>query len=355
MRRLVRIGRLVFFWFIIVPLAKLRFRLRRVPKAELTINSPLTPIFKAVCFYVTFTRSLDASHRRFIDDLMDLGVYVVLVSNHPAFDGHKATHAFVENKNVGKDIGGYKRTTEAFRNMYPEAAFPARILYANDSVFYLGDKSTLRGLLDETKGDWAGVIWNIGGVPHISSWLFAVSRRVFFDDMFVNFWRSYLPLDMKYWLIRRGEVGLTEVAVRMGITPSALYGFESLLEVWDKTVEAVGPERAERMLSEEYGVYCRNLNLPSNTTRKNIAWLLAQISPYHLFQLIFLHQRLCGFVKKDLFWHGRFLFSQADLIGSLVAQHVGAEEAADMMGYYLRRGQLRYSPRRWAGEFFLVS
>jgi hypothetical protein len=131
----------------------------------------------------------------------------------------------IDRRNVGRDFGGYKDGISVVTRQDPGAA---RLILANDSVFYL--ESGLDALLAKLdgEGDFIGVSEVTDHHYHLGSFLISFGPSVLTSPQFQRYWRRYLPIGTRRWAIFRGEGRLTAVIAQSGIRPKVLYRAEDL-------------------------------------------------------------------------------------------------------------------------------
>jgi hypothetical protein len=133
----------------------------------------------------------------------------------------------INRNNVGKDFGGYK---DATLYLYSSNLIHYRkIVYANDSVIY--PSRNLPSIIRKLSNDNADFIAHSSVEEihfHYQSFLFSCGNRLFNSNTIQKFWRSYLPLGRRRYMIRRGEVGFSKAVIRTGCTATVLNSFEGL-------------------------------------------------------------------------------------------------------------------------------
>jgi hypothetical protein len=147
------------------------------------------------------------------------------------FEGEIGTNDLVINRpNLGRDFAAYQIATKL---LLDSGLSIRRLLYCNDSVFYL-DKNDPRNIfahLMSSDDQWIGMTETYEHRYHVSSWCFQLSTEVLQSPAFVEFWKTYRPIDSRRHAIRRGEVGLTSALLRAGYVPKVLFDAGNLLRV----------------------------------------------------------------------------------------------------------------------------
>jgi hypothetical protein len=147
------------------------------------------------------------------------------------FEGEIGTNDLVINRpNLGRDFAAYQIAT----NLLLDSGLSIRrLLYCNDSIFYL-DKNDPRNIfahLMSSDDQWIGMTETYEHRYHVSSWCFQLSTDVLKSPAFVEFWKTYRPIDSRRHAIRRGEVGLTSALLWAGYVPKVLFDAGNLLRV----------------------------------------------------------------------------------------------------------------------------
>lgn len=157
------------------------------------------------------------------------------------------TDVVINRPNLGRDFAAYQIATNLLLKSRPAIR---RLLYCNDSVFYL-DKNDPRNIfahLVSCNDQWIGMTETYEHRYHVSSWCFQLSTEIFKSPAFVEFWTDYRPVDSRRHAIRRGEIGLTRVLLRAGYVPKILFDAGSLLRV----VLQKHDTRNEKQLLQQY-------------------------------------------------------------------------------------------------------
>lgn len=141
----------------------------------------------------------------------------------------------LERNNRGKDIGGYK---DAYNYIFELGLNKvARIIFANDSVVYLGE--TTDNLIDELCSGNADLIGysHVQEIHyHIQSFLFSCSNNLVNHEKFIKFWSKYKPIDRRRYMIHRGEVGITKNAIKASATIKIINSISDLYKLTETTL-----------------------------------------------------------------------------------------------------------------------
>lgn len=121
----------------------------------------------------------------------------------------------ITRNNTGKDFGGYKDATLYLKNN--NLLNWSKVIYANDSVIY--PKRIVNTLINELVDDEYDFIAHSAVKEihfHFQSFLFSCSNSLIKNSIIIKFWESYLPLDRRRYMIKKGEVGLTKEILKTG-------------------------------------------------------------------------------------------------------------------------------------------
>ena len=147
------------------------------------------------------------------------------------FEGELGTtDVVISRPNLGRDFAAYQTAT----NLVLDSKLSlCRLLYCNDSVFYLdrNDPSNIFAHLVCSDDQWIGMTETYEHRYHVSSWCFQLSKEVLQSPAFVEFWRHYRPVDSRRHAIRRGEIGLTNALLSAGYVPKVLFDAGNLLRM----------------------------------------------------------------------------------------------------------------------------
>lgn len=129
--------------------------------------------------------------------------------------------------NIGRDFGAYRAAT---LHLHAEGLRPKRVLYFNDSVFYLKGPSldSLIARLRSRTCDVVGTFENHQYIHHIGTFVFSISGDVFCHPHYQRFWRQYRPFSIRPYAIQHGELKLTQWLKQLGCAIDIVYSAEQL-------------------------------------------------------------------------------------------------------------------------------
>lgn len=147
------------------------------------------------------------------------GLQLLVINNgNPKNEGQlieAGADVVITRNNTGKDFGGYKDATLYLHKN--KLLNWRKIIYANDSVIYPSGtiaQLTTRLLKDEYDFIAHSQVKEIHF--HFQSFLFSCSNNLFQNTVFTKFWKSYVPIDRRRYMIKNGEVGLTKKILKTG-------------------------------------------------------------------------------------------------------------------------------------------
>lgn len=306
---------------------------------------------KFILIFAGFSRNIDTYTGDHLKLFKSRGGYIVYVNNHEKFDRHCLTNhpidVYIDNRNSGWDFSMYKTATQfVYKNINKEI-LPNKIIYANDSVFYLKTENTdfIDGLLDVTY-DFTGMFENSGrGRYHVSSWLVSMSKEMFISNKIRKFWRRHVPLKNKHHAIHSGEHRLTKTVFEITNKVKVLYNNSVLLELLNKHAELDSWELKKLLAPSLTSLAVVNVNRNDLKYLKYFKCFLERnlwlVSPHHIFNLFLVKEENFPFIKKDIFWHERLDYSMLSVFYQIINTKFSENIAIDLQAYYIRKGRLR--------------
>jgi len=188
-------------------------------------------LYAIVVKYARF--GLTSDFMALLDALERAGVNAIVVCNGRLSPGEhdrllERAHRVLVRRNVGRDMGAYRA---ASLHLHAQGLRPQRVLYFNDSIFYLKGER-LDALVRDLCGgafDVTGAFENHEKAHHLGSYALSVGGRVFGHRHVQQFWQRYRPYDLRPHAILHGEVGLSACLKRCGFTIDVVYGAEKLV------------------------------------------------------------------------------------------------------------------------------
>ena len=184
--------------------------------------------------YYEKTGQVSNSVIRLLTAMQSAGVDVVVLANSSLSPPQRATllhlsACVVERQNVGQDIGAYKDGVAFLtRKLDARAGSVKRVIFMNDSLFFLenGLLEFIAALCDND--DVIFACENYAHYYHLQSFAFSVAGSVFKNADFQSFWTNYAPLSDRYHAIMNGELGISNMLLKISTGPRVLYSAENL-------------------------------------------------------------------------------------------------------------------------------
>ncbi|WP_428032107.1 hypothetical protein [Ancylobacter sp.] len=159
-----------------------------------------------------------------LDALAEAGINVTLVVNNPLpvdrLEALRArAHRVLLRDNSGFDMGGYR---DAILGLAGRA--PDRLLILNDSVYYFRAGLTeLFSRLAISDHDVCATYENCAVQHHTQSFCYSISRRMLEQPDYIRFWKDYLPVNVRGWAIRKGEIAGAHCLARLARSTEVLF------------------------------------------------------------------------------------------------------------------------------------
>lgn len=172
--------------------------------------------------------SLRPDISRFLKTAVDQGYFVVAVNTAKLKQDEipRDFGAYAEIPNYGRDFASYKFGFQLLRSKNIGAS-TKRVVMANDSIFY--SRHGLRELLHlvaSTDIKVLGATENFEIQRHLGSFFISFTGTILQNPKFTRFWRRYRLSDIRPKVIRRGELRLSKLLVR-------LVGESQFRAIWD--------------------------------------------------------------------------------------------------------------------------
>lgn len=197
-------------------------------------SDPL-PKSKLAAVYVHFDRDgqVDDYVVHQVRALADAGFRITFVSNAPTFpDSSRFRIApfckdIIWRFNTGYDFGAYKDGIASITNLGQLNG----LLLMNDSIY--GPFRQLRDVvsrLDGSTADFWGIADSFEYRHHVQTFFMFFFPTALQTTAFRNFWACLPYVNHKRWVIRNGEVGLSQRLYRAGLTSGVLAPYWSVAE-----------------------------------------------------------------------------------------------------------------------------
>ncbi|RST86278.1 hypothetical protein EJC49_11270 [Aquibium carbonis] len=219
----------------------------RVLRPQQARTAGHVPQTDKVAIYVVFPRhGVQASHVESLRYIASRGYSPVTICNLPLTEPGRAMLAqsstlLIERANFGYDFGAYREGILAVEEQLPRLR---RLVLLNDSCWFpLPGSRDWLSLAEAGDLDYAGAASNYGIDPpdvdrfeslewsyddsrrsfHYCSFAISMSRALISDPGFVRFWRGFRLSNAKSRTVRRGEIGLTQWAIKHGFRHGSVF------------------------------------------------------------------------------------------------------------------------------------
>jgi hypothetical protein len=310
------------------------------------------------CIFAAWqTRALSGNLLTGLNILRDAGYNIVLVNDGRLDAALVAAlvplcHTILL-KRGGRDFGSYKCGTLFLlqqQEQHPRDLRLRQVVYCNDSTFFL--ESAFSRLISELRtcdADYVGAIENFEIHYHVASWFFIVSDNVFNLRSFRDFWFEYKPISNRAHAINNGEVSLSRVLLKEGISPKILFTGKMAVDacfsgelgaVMDRFSKLAGTrlwERVQRALGQippvgDVEPYLRRIVYDETAVYNNM----------NLLNLLLIS--LCGlpFLKKDLVFRDQaFVWQIEHLVESWTGKD--RDHVPEILGFFRSRDAVRWA------------
>ena len=171
---------------------------------------------------------------RQLQELVSAGFRITFVSNAPKFDPNCPAEIIPHcrqilwRRNVGYDFGGYKDGIAAVGDL----GRVKRLLLMDDSVYGpFRPLSEVLAAVDPSQTDMWGITDSWEHNYHIQSYFVLFLKGAIESHVFSRFWNSYPYVNRKGWVIRKGEIGLTQAFTQHKVRVSVLNPFFDVAKV----------------------------------------------------------------------------------------------------------------------------
>lgn len=225
-------------------------------------------------------------------ELMDAGFRTTFVSNAPILP--ESSRALVRpfcrtiiwRFNTGYDFGAYKDGIASLGDLGEIDT----LALMNDSVYGPFWKlSEILSAVDVSKYDFWGIVdsWEQQRY-HLQTFFIVFFAKALRSSAFKSFWRSYPYVDNKGWVIRNGEIGLTQDLGRQNLRSGALATYWSVAETMkDQLATSLSDTQAPR--DKAFQAHLQMLLMRGRP-----------INSMHFFWDVLISHYKCPFIKREL-------------------------------------------------------
>jgi lipopolysaccharide biosynthesis protein len=226
-----------------------------------------------------------------VSELADAGFRVTFVSNSPTLppDSRARISAFCKDIiwrfNTGYDFGAYKDGIASIINLDQLDG----LLLMNDSVY--GPFRQLREVLSRLDGstaDFWGIADSFEYQHHIQTFFMFFFPTALRSPAFRNFWAHLPYVNHKRWVIRNGEVGLSQRLYRAGLRSSVLAPYWSVAEKMKTRLEEM--RSPPPLQSQQPGFARFQSRILGNRA----------VNPMQYFWDVLITDYNCPFIKREL-------------------------------------------------------
>ena len=268
-------------------------RRRSLVREHLRGDDPLCNSGKAAV-YVHFD-SKGAIHDYIIHqlrELMDAGFRITFVSNAPILP--ESSRALVRpfckdiiwRYNTGYDFGAYKDGIASLGNLDQIDT----LALMNDSIYGPFWKlSETLSAIDRSKYDFWGIVnsWEQQRY-HLQTFFIVFFAKALRSSAFKTFWRTYPYVNNKRWVIRNGEIRLTQVLARHHMRSGALATYWSVAETMKDRL-AASESTTRTPVNQAFQARLQTVLLTGRP-----------INSMHFFWDVLISDYKCPFIKREL-------------------------------------------------------
>lgn len=229
----------------------------------------------------------------YLRQLAEAGFTVIFVSNAPSLPEETIFRLrpwcglILRRANIGYDFGAYKDGIA----LIPDLHTLELLLLVNDSVY--GPFHPLKDLV--ARMDLSADVWGCTDSGerhhHLQSYFLLFGRPALRSAGFAQFWARFRYVNSKYWIISRGEIGLSRQLSAGGLRCQALFPHRTAASAFHRALQDGSNLRIESLNPAQRAFYHRliftiNRGLPVNGT--------------HFFWDYLITRQGCPFLKREL-------------------------------------------------------
>lgn len=230
-------------------------------------------------------------------ELKRVGFTIVFTSNSPKFPQANIellkplVGRILWRRNVGYDFGAFKDGIA----QVPDVQALEMLLVTNDSIYGpLQDLGEIIAKADLDKADIWGITDCWSHYYHLQSYFVLFHPRALRAAAFKRFWGRLPYYRHKHWVVKYGEIGLTQFFLRHGLRCQALFPYRTMVASVAPRIEAYLLETKP----EKDPVRYRYLEMLARFLREGVA-----LNQTHFFWDELLVTARCPFIKRDLLQH----------------------------------------------------
>lgn len=324
-------------------------RAQFVRPSEIIINE-YSVDHRFIFIYASIEPFIGDSTQNIFNVARELGGYIVLVTNSSKYIFDKKTQelsdVFIDNKNTGWDFSQYKRGSEYIYRNFKNRSF-TKVIYANDSVFYLPNKlkaDISKLLVDEY--DAISVFDGLGRYNyHFASWFISISKEIFLNKKIEDFWNKFFEVKNKFYAIIEGEYAFSRAIFSLSPRTNVIYNGQLLCSMREMNLEHLNymsPKLHDDFFDSRNFIYGGN-GLTSDPLNDFLVHNLSEYPIPQTFAPLLLEFYDLPFIKKDMFWNDFQSLSAIYFISSILNKKVNQNFSDFMKAYFIKRGSLSRS------------
>ncbi len=230
----------------------------------------------------------------YLSELQRAGFTIVFTSNSPRFPKASVERLsplvarILWRANVGYDFGAFKDGIAQI----PDVNGLEMLLVTNDSIYGpVQDLGEIIGNADPAAADVWGITDCWSRLFHLQSYFVLFHPRALQDPAFRRFWRWLPYFRRKEWVIRYGEIGLTQYLMKYGLRCQALYPYRAMVARVSGPIETY----LDKTDPKDDPIRYRYLEMIGRFLREGVA-----LNQTHFFWDELLVTSRCPFIKRDL-------------------------------------------------------
>ena len=227
-------------------------------------------------------------------------------------------------ENIGQDFGAWKDTISLLEE-YKITSNLEWLLLCNDSNFCVGGKNGLsfkekfKKLLSikNSEFDFICLNCNYEGIQHYQSYFLCLSKVIIRNSKFKHFWKTYIPLNNRYYTIKNGEKKFSKLVLH-NFKPKIIFSSDQLcLRMKEnfkpnrKSITNLLPQNLfflEACFIFDKSIETQKINLGI----RRLINSLEKYNPSHVFGILNIIYLESPFLKKDIVRMGIFEINQID-------------------------------------------
>ena len=320
-----------------------------VKPTETVINEYSTH-HKFIFIYASIEPTVSESTLNLLNVVRELGGYIILVTNSSRYIFDKKTQelldVFIDNKDTGWDFSEYKRASKYIYRNLSNSNF-AKVIYANDSVFYLPNK--LKAIISELLVEEYDVAAPFDGLGqynyHFASWFISISKKIFLDKKIEDFWDKFFEVKNKFYAIIEGEYAFSKAIFSLIPRTNVIYNGLLLCSMKEMNLEYLNymsPKLHDDFFDSRNFMYGGN-GLIGDPLNDFVVHNLSEYPIPQTFCPLLLEFYDLPFIKKDIFWNDFQSISSIYFISSILNKKINQSYSDYMKAYFIKRGSLSRS------------